>query len=53
MLRALIFEFLHYGLRLGENGPLFDRKLLEYLYEQGSGLLQTKLGSGQLPGSGR
>jgi hypothetical protein len=34
-LRALIFVSLQYGLRLYENDPLFDRKLLEYLHEQG------------------
>jgi hypothetical protein len=34
-LRALIFVSLQYGLRLCENDPLFDRKLLDYLHEQG------------------
>ena len=33
--QALISVSLQYGLRSGENGPLFDRKLLDYLYEQG------------------
>ncbi len=35
ILRALISVSLQYGLRLCENDPLFDRKLLEYLHEQG------------------
>ncbi len=35
VLRALISVSLHYGLRLSVNDPLFDRKLLDYLHEQG------------------
>jgi len=35
ILRALISVSLQYGLRLSENDPLFDRKLLDYLHEQG------------------
>ena len=35
ILRALISVSLQYRLRLCENDPLFDRKLLEYLHEQG------------------
>jgi len=35
VLRALFSVSLQYGLRLCENDPLFDRKLLDYLYEQG------------------
>ena len=35
ILRALFSVSLQNGLRLCENDPLFDRKLLEYLYEQG------------------
>ena len=35
ILRALISVSLQYGLRLCENDPLFDRKLLEYLHELG------------------
>ncbi|MDO8873356.1 MAG: hypothetical protein Q7V05_11610 [Methanoregula sp.] len=35
ILRALISGSLQNGLRLGVNRPLFDRKLLEYLHEQG------------------
>jgi len=35
VLRALISVSLHYGLRLCENDPLFDRKVLDYLHEQG------------------
>jgi hypothetical protein len=33
ILRALIFVSRQNGLRLRVNRPLFDRKLLEYLYE--------------------
>ena len=33
--QALFSVSLQYGLRLCENDPLFDRKLLDYLYEQG------------------
>ena len=46
VLRALISGPLQNGLRLGENRPLFDRKLLEYLHEQGSGSRRVKTGSG-------
>ena len=35
ILRALFSVSLQNGLRLCENDPLFDRKLLEYLHEQG------------------
>ena len=35
ILRALIFVSLQNGLRLSENDPMFDRKLLDYLHEQG------------------
>ncbi len=35
ILRALISVSLQNGLRLGVNDPLFDRKLLDYLHEQG------------------
>ncbi len=35
ILWALFSVSLQYGLRLCENDPLFDRKLLEYLHEQG------------------
>ena len=35
VLRALISVSLQYGLRLCENDPLLDQKLLEYLHEQG------------------
>jgi len=35
ILRALISVSLQNGLRLDENDPLFDRKLLDYLHEQG------------------
>jgi len=35
ILRALISVTLQYGLHLCENDPLFDRKLLDYLHEQG------------------
>jgi len=48
ILRALFSVSLQNGLRLCENDPLFDRKLLEYLYEQGSGSHQIKPVSGQL-----
>jgi len=34
-LRALISVSLQYGLHFGVNGPLFDRKLLDCLHEQG------------------
>ena len=34
-LQALISVSLQYGLRLDEYDPLFDRKLLDYLHEQG------------------
>jgi len=37
-----------FGLRLGENDPLFDRKLLEYLPSQGVKKCQTTLESGQI-----
>jgi len=42
ILRALIFVFLQYGLRLCENDPLFDRKLLDYLHEQGVRCMSDK-----------
>jgi hypothetical protein len=35
IIRALISVSLQKGLQLCENDPLFDRKLLDYLYEQG------------------
>jgi len=42
ILRALISVSLQYGLRLCENDPLFDRKLLEYLPEQGVRITSDK-----------
>ena len=35
VLRALFSVSPQYGLRLCENDPLFNRKLLDYLHEQG------------------
>jgi hypothetical protein len=35
ILRALFSVSLQNGLRLCENDPMFDRKLLDYLHEQG------------------
>ncbi len=35
ILRALVSVSLQNGLHLGVNDPLFDRKLLDYLHEQG------------------
>ena len=42
ILRALFSVSLQNGLRLCENDPLFDRKLLEYLYEQGVRIISDK-----------
>ena len=47
ILQALFSVSLQNLLRLCENDPLFDRKLLEYLHEQGSGSDQIKPVSGQ------
>ena len=49
--RALISGNRQNGLRLGENRGLFDRKLLEYLHEQGSGCCRERSDSGRLRGS--
>ena len=42
ILRALISVSLQNGLQLCENDPLFDRKLLDYLYEQGVRYMSDK-----------
>jgi hypothetical protein len=42
ILRALISESHQYELRLSVNGPLFDRKLLDYLHEQGVRITSDK-----------
>ena len=47
-LRALISVTRQNGLRSEENEALFDRKLLEYLYEQGVRMMPAMLSSGRL-----